>query len=427
MGANDPNLDIKVKVSGTDQGTRDLDKTASGLQKLKGASDSATAATGKLTGEQKKFFDGLKKVGSEVPVVGALLNALKNPWTTLGFAIAVVVVAVQNFLTKIDEMAQEIKRFDSINLALKNWATATAEAAASNRDFAESINEIIRGVDNAEKRFGKTKDKIGAAFGTERDLAEKTKAFELAQIEADVQSGKMTPEQGIRAKGAIELRHAADERERTEREILARKNAAIIGNREAAADRAAAEGELPGLEAAVGKAGQQLKRRMRFQGAFEAYAAKERPSLVSRIEGQESPWGRTTEWMRRVFMGEQLSPQEQLDALDLGLDQAGALVENAQSDFDSAKRAFGAGRARVSGAVTSQMNLYNTVNQEGVNMRRAWNSNTLLGPIGDATTKLDIDAAVKRLGDATVQALDAQTERIRRLEQRERTNSQSGR
>lgn len=410
-------FEILIKTEGASQSVQEFDKVAKGLDKAKDATKAHGAETEVLTSKKSKLIAGFKALGHEIPLVSTLLHAAKNSYTLLGVGISAVVAIVYQFIESIDAMAKEINKFESIRLALHNWKEVAAQAAANNQSFAESINAIIRSLDTAEDRFNKTKDKISKTFGIESQLAEKTKGLEHAHIDQEVAAGRMTPAQGVAAKAGIDERFGAEARDRAEREVTARQNAAAIANQEAAADRARAESELPGLDAGVKEAGRKLQSRQAFLAALESDAADRRMKILAAREKYEES-GAFVGGLRGDFssLGSDLfrnkgTPDEQLRAMDLELDQARAGVVNAQSGFDTATGARNAVRGRVTGAVTSQLNTFKAFKEEGANLSRARGANQLFGPIDIATGRTEAGAA------AAKEALENQRKQNERLEE----------
>lgn len=397
-------FEILIKTEGASTAAKDIDKVSAATSEATKATKAHGAETELLSAKKSKLIAGFKALGHEIPIIGALIRAAKNPFTLLGFGIAAVVAVVYQFIESINAMAKEIRKFDSINLALRNWQEVAAQAAASNREFAASITAIVKSTETVEEKFNKTKDIISKTFGVESQLAEKNKVLELAQVDKEVAAGRMSPAQGAAVKAGIENRYGAEAQDRSEREIAARQNAAAIANKQAAEDRAKAENELPGLNAKMAEARRKLQSRQAFLAAKESTAGADREKILTARENEEGNLGGVFGFIRRQLG--QLSPDEQLKAHDLEMDQARAAVINAQSGFDAASAARNAARGRVTGAVTSQLNTFRAFGEEGANLSRARGAGALFGPIDTATraTNVEGEMAKEALENAKQQA-----------------------
>lgn len=146
MGNQDPNIDIKIKVTGTQDGARDLGKTADELKKLTSQTDKATEAAGKMTGRWRTAAGAIKGLASEFPLLGAAIHAIRSPITLAGTLFVTIFVkareaikqareeqnryneAIRKVTVSIDAYSDLKRAIDSVTESQKTLAAATANA-----------------------------------------------------------------------------------------------------------------------------------------------------------------------------------------------------------------------------------------------------------------------------------------------------------
>lgn len=131
----DPEIKIKMTREGVDQAANDL-------KKVEKASADTAKAMEKNTEKVFKTSEAFKKLGREIPLVGSALDALKNPFTTVGILGAMAVRTINDYISAIDKMAESAMQAEGfankIATAFDLVAKQKQEAAA----FAEKIKAI---------------------------------------------------------------------------------------------------------------------------------------------------------------------------------------------------------------------------------------------------------------------------------------------
>ncbi len=151
---NDPNLDIKVKVSGTPAAVQDLDKTKKGLEDVTKASTKANVETEKLTktskahgvevekvvGVKGRLLDSFKKLTGQIPGLGFAIGALKNPFVAL---IAVIALLLDS-LAKIKAHIEAVKAAVGDGKITTNFETIGKILAQGKIDAKALADELDR-------------------------------------------------------------------------------------------------------------------------------------------------------------------------------------------------------------------------------------------------------------------------------------------
>lgn len=238
--------------------TKELEGTTAATKKLDDAQKKAGDSTKGFAKEHKGLLDGFKKLGQEVPLLGAALNALKNPYTAIAFAAGIAVVKIREFSQAVEESATKAQGLDRFNSMVRVFNTLAADQQAKKNGLAEKLDEIAKKAKSAEERLAEVNAQIERTLRLEGNEDTANKANELARIDAQVQSGAMDEAGGIKAKASVEEKYA---RRASDRET--RRAAGLVtatGNaKRAAEERAAAlKGQLPGLTAAESAAATKL-------------------------------------------------------------------------------------------------------------------------------------------------------------------------
>lgn len=166
-------------------------------------------ATEKLTGKKSKLIEAFKRLGSEVPVVGGLLAALRNPITAVGAAFAASKMLIEAWAAKINEASARYEAFTRAmeSLDFKAIAEANRKAAA---EWAAELNQVGSAAQEAVKALEVLKVMTEGTAGIKQKVATARAQAEIAQVNQQVESGAMTREEGARRIAAINARAARE-------------------------------------------------------------------------------------------------------------------------------------------------------------------------------------------------------------------------
>lgn len=218
------NLDVRIKTTAEGQGAQ---QTADGLKKItqeanqaKTATEEVSKATAGASKEQSRWTiskqqaaQALGQLKESIPGLGTAINLLKNPYASAAGAIAAFVVAIRN---QIEAQEEALKAAQALGDAMD-----TGNAALSRRkrhfndleDAAASYEEQLRQLADEENGVdAQTKARLA---DVERGLKQERRAgasrleLEEAKIDAQVKSGKLSPERGEIARQRLRRGEAA--------------------------------------------------------------------------------------------------------------------------------------------------------------------------------------------------------------------------
>lgn len=203
-----------------------------------------------LSGSKRQWLTALKQLKNQVPGLGAVLTALKSPYSILIGAIAAVVVAIAKQIAKQNELAENAQKtadaFDPLYTAMDDSKSIAREASEKARDYAKELNGLADAAKAADGALDAANDQIDRAASVEakKDAAEK--AAEIAELEADP---KFTDAERRAKRAGINAKYAWRAADRAER-VLKQKHAAEEKRGDIAANAAFdAEEKLPAAEA----------------------------------------------------------------------------------------------------------------------------------------------------------------------------------
>lgn len=236
----------------------ELKNTTDQTKKLDDAQKKAGESTKGFAKEHKGLIEGFKKLGQEVPILGAALNALKNPYTAIAFAAGIAVVKVREFQQAVEESATKAQGLDRFNSLVRVFNTLAADQRAKRTGLAEKLDEIATKAKSAEERLSEVNAQIERTLRLEGNEDTANKANELAKIDAQVQAGTLDEAGGIRAKAGVEAKYAARAADRETRRAAGLVTATGNAKRAAEERALALRGQLPGLESAESAAAAKL-------------------------------------------------------------------------------------------------------------------------------------------------------------------------
>lgn len=453
----DPNIDIKIKVT-SDQAARDVGKTADELKKLKTSADSAGDATDKLTGRQKKMVDGLKAIGREIPILGTLLHAVKNPFTLLGVAGVAAFAAIKKAIEESKQSQEDWKTSAAnVSVSLKAYSDIT-KAVDSLRDAQAGLLAQTNSVNAA---IQSQVDLLGESIGQQIKVLEAQKSLEDARIERDVAD----PVEKARKLRENELTFGArtaalrgslpgQQAQLVEGQIAAERRLQIEAVEEVPDEaqlRAAVQGvekDRAGLQSALVTNRQKfqraelLRKAVRGDDVFKEFTAGQRAALES--EGVIFQNRNNGEVTINTALAQKLLPGAEAEStlaknrvgslrssLNAGLGSlpAGVATEADIPGFLSAAESSAAKTANASYSrqQTLEAQRARLLNQQSneVSISRITQQTAVVR--GDASVAAAVDAATKEMGRATAESLKARAEEIRALEKQLRGLSQNQR
>lgn len=196
----------------------------------------ATAAEAeKSTRSKNRLLDAFKKLKAEVPLVGAAVDALKNPLTAVTLAFAVAANWINQFSERVKQMQKEVgdgKLADQFGNIRKALAEASVEGAKFNR----VLEEIADRTETVPEKVARLSANLERTLKVEAETDDLAKADELA---------KAAPAD----RPAIEARFAARARQRDQRRLAGQANIQAQAQFRARDDAREALAALPGAEA----------------------------------------------------------------------------------------------------------------------------------------------------------------------------------
>lgn len=267
--------EVKVKVKligeqvGIDPGSKldELTKRAAHNNKeLQGSYKALTreevdqaVATEKLTGKKSKLLEAFKNLRNDVPGVGMILNALRNPLTAIGAAFMAAKSAVDAYKASMDRAAERQAAITGI-IERQDFDQIARDSAASTREWRDSLQELETTAKASMEAIEKLRTMAEGAAGIKQKVATARAQAEIAQINQQVESGAMTKEEGARRIAAINAR-AAREGQAARREstvsqvkVIDEQMAALEARRAGLLQSAPTEQEVTSLQGRVKQA-----------------------------------------------------------------------------------------------------------------------------------------------------------------------------
>jgi hypothetical protein len=214
--------EIKIVTTADPSGAQSVSKELDNVSKAAKPAAEAIKSTGdeseKTAQKKSKLLDATKKLTHAMPELGVVVSALKNPFTILAFVAAAAANAIAGYRQKVEEAAQAMQNFNSGNLTIRSFFELIAKHRADSKAFADSLKEIGDRAQTAGEKLGAMNATIERRWAARRNLGELNKQAELNQVGADEAAGRLTPQQAVARRTAIELRYAEATRHAAERE-----------------------------------------------------------------------------------------------------------------------------------------------------------------------------------------------------------------
>lgn len=141
-------------------------------QEAKATAEAGDAAE-KAASKKKALFDGLKKLGQEIPVVGYALAALKNPFTAIGVVAVLATRAVYDYVDAINSMADSVRAVDGLQGRAVHFFEVIARRKADADAFKTSLANIATAAQTASEWLKATNAQIDRKFDKEEAAAKK--------------------------------------------------------------------------------------------------------------------------------------------------------------------------------------------------------------------------------------------------------------
>lgn len=148
-GPNDPNLDIRIKVSGSPAGEQDLKRVAE--------------ATEKTNASVRQLSTGFQKLSGVMPGLAAAIRTLSSPYAALAAGIALATRKIQDFIAEVEKQV-EAQRVSQLAREIDKVTTASNQAQTESAAFAESIRKITDAAPGAAAALAAVNDQIKLRF-----------------------------------------------------------------------------------------------------------------------------------------------------------------------------------------------------------------------------------------------------------------------
>jgi hypothetical protein len=302
--------EVRYKIVGDASSAAEASRqAASGLDQLKQKTDESAKSSEKATFSHKDMHKAMHEIGALAPEVGIALRAMASA-PAAGLAVLFTLLGktkegIENLNKSLTASDWDTSKLNKIQEALSG---ATIEAAKFTRELeaAAKAQETI-----AEK--AEAVAKIHSAEGSATDkVHEAQKKFELAQTES-IQD----PEQKKAAQAQIELRYAADKKQREDADAKFKTNESYrqIANEGVFQEHNAAKIESARQHLAGLGSEKDVDRKIETEKARQEKTEKEIEEKQKRFEElQAKPWLRrsTPEQTEMNYLGQEL---EQLGSL----------------------------------------------------------------------------------------------------------------
>jgi hypothetical protein len=373
-----PERDYKVKIitEATGDGAK---KAADELKKLEGNARTVGAETERLTGNKKRLLDAFKRLSHEVPIVGSVVAALKNPYVALTAVLGIAIAKLQEFVESVEKMAKAARNFDTLNLSIRDFAEIIAANEADRSKFLRDLDAQANKTRDAAAHLKDLNAELEHRFDLEEKTAVAQKRIALA--------GVTDPAQRARIEAQFASEEEARDRRRAEARATALFNAGTRGRDLAASARA----QLPGAEAeldAATIAQATLQRNAAAQQEFVQERFGGRKSLVEKIRQLEDQARLAGPNQTVRGLSEARAALDELDFAELQLNRGGR----------TARERVTVAQERVTalrGAVTAGDEGFRAFRGESAQAFRRAEDIRALVPIQQQATKAELDAAVQ--------------------------------
>lgn len=153
-----------------------------GLTKEAKELGSVEAATEKTTRAKSRLLDGIKKLGNQVPFLGAALNALKNPFTAIAAVAGIALDGVRRLTEDVQKFADAAANYESLGEAARNYGHILREAQGRQKEFRVGLEEIKNRAETAEEAIVRMHEKLARVFDIRGEQAERRKEAALAGV-----------------------------------------------------------------------------------------------------------------------------------------------------------------------------------------------------------------------------------------------------
>ena len=187
----------------------DATAQAKGLAELSKEAKNLGKVAEEAEGKKSKLTGALKKLGHEVPILGAAMSALANPFTIVTLAAAYAINKFQEFAEKVDSAAEAMRSFDTASLKIKNFDVLIAAGRANRKKFAEELADIAHKLETPDERRSRVDAQNEQTTGEKGRHEEARKGLALKQVELNLANGKISPEQAAKQRAQIELNSLA--------------------------------------------------------------------------------------------------------------------------------------------------------------------------------------------------------------------------
>ena len=255
-------FEILIKTEGASDSVKKFDDIAKATDKAKEATKAHGAEVEGLTIKKGKLLGGFKALGHEIPIIGTLLHALKNPFTLLGVAGVAAFVAIKK---SVDEAAESTRLWKESSEKLSTSLTAYT-------DLKKAIDLVKGAQDSLAKATGSANEVLQGQI----DLLRENIEAQIGVVEAEKE----------RQAALIER----DEKDPVNKARRLAENNTVFGSR-----ISAMRGSLPGQEA------QLVEKQIEQEKQLQRNAADEVPNEASLREslGQVEEDRRKLEEARR--------------------------------------------------------------------------------------------------------------------------------
>jgi len=168
--------DFEIIVS-----TKGVERATSDLKQVSKSIDDNVKSTERLTGEQSRLLRGLNALGREFPLLGAAINAAKNPFTLIAVAGVAAFTAIK---AAVAEARREIETWFGLSGRVKVSLDGFADAAESARQLAAALKDIATNSNAATKGLEDQIELLSEQVEAQIKVLEAQKQIEAARIEA---------------------------------------------------------------------------------------------------------------------------------------------------------------------------------------------------------------------------------------------------
>lgn len=151
---------------------------ANHLSQLTKEAKATGTATDGLSKTKSRLLDGVKKLGVQIPILGAALGALKNPYTAIAAVAGLALDAVRRLNEDIEKFAEASSKFDRLGESGKTLGNIMREAAGRTLEFEDALRKLQNRSETVDEKLARMKGGVARAFGIEEELAPKDESPE---------------------------------------------------------------------------------------------------------------------------------------------------------------------------------------------------------------------------------------------------------